>query len=172
MYQGAMRAAATALPTHRLLASVTNLSPAAAVDALRYGPGFVLYPSLLSPSALHRLRDVTYQLAANANANDERADATDATDDTSFATDTGHSNIYAVDETMEGEEVGAGRDGQRLWNLIAQDPHYHPLAAHPTITAIGDGLLGSDHCLGSFAANVLRPGDRGQQPHLDYPYWE
>ena len=38
--------------------------------------------------------------------------------------------------------------------------------------AIIEGILGDDFCLGSFAANYMQPGAVGQNPHIDYPYWD
>ena len=34
------------------------------------------------------------------------------------------------------------------------------------------GIIGDDFCLGSFAANYMQPGAVGQNPHIDYPYWD
>jgi ectoine hydroxylase-related dioxygenase (phytanoyl-CoA dioxygenase family) len=33
-------------------------------------------------------------------------------------------------------------------------------------------ILGRQFILGSFAANRLLPGAPGQEPHIDYPYWD
>ena len=33
-------------------------------------------------------------------------------------------------------------------------------------------ILGQDLMLSSFAANVLHPGAKAQEPHVDYPYWD
>ncbi len=33
-------------------------------------------------------------------------------------------------------------------------------------------MLGADFQLGSVAANTIFPGGTGQEPHVDYPYWD
>ena len=34
------------------------------------------------------------------------------------------------------------------------------------------GFLGQDFQLGSVASNTIFPGGAGQEPHIDYPYWD
>ena len=34
------------------------------------------------------------------------------------------------------------------------------------------GFLGQDFQLGSVASNTIFPGGSGQEPHIDYPYWD
>ena len=33
-------------------------------------------------------------------------------------------------------------------------------------------ILGDDMQLGSIASNTIFPGGSGQEPHIDYPYWD
>ena len=43
---------------------------------------------------------------------------------------------------------------------------------HPTILEINRRILGDDCQLGSIASNTIFPGGSGQEPHIDYPYWD
>ena len=43
---------------------------------------------------------------------------------------------------------------------------------HPTILEINRRILGDDCQLGSVASNTIFPGGSGQEPHIDYPYWD
>ncbi len=46
------------------------------------------------------------------------------------------------------------------------------MAAHPVIMDILRKFLGSEFIMGSIAANRILPGGLGQEPHVDYPYWD
>ncbi|CAH1780369.1 unnamed protein product [Owenia fusiformis] len=60
----------------------------------------------------------------------------------------------------------------RVWNLLNKGQIFEKIIQHPKILAILDPILGDDCQLGSVAANVLFPGGSGQEPHIDYPYWD
>ena len=49
---------------------------------------------------------------------------------------------------------------------------YEKMVQHPIILKIMRQILGDDAQLGSIASNTLFPGGSGQEPHLDYPYWD
>lgn len=61
---------------------------------------------------------------------------------------------------------------KRVWNLIDKGDVFVNMVQHPTITDIVGRFLGSEFCLGSIAANCILPGGPGQEPHVDYPYWD
>lgn len=72
---------------------------------------------------------------------------------------------------------GAEADGKlnlqrRVWNLLAKGEVFSEMAAHPTLMAILRKFLGSEFIMGSIAANRILPGGPGQEPHVDYPYWD
>jgi len=71
---------------------------------------------------------------------------------------------------------GAAADGivlqRRVWNLLNKGPVFSEMVQHPDVVAITSALLGSVFKLGSIAANRLLPGGPGQEPHIDYPYWD
>ena len=61
---------------------------------------------------------------------------------------------------------------RRVWNLLNKGQVFVDMVQHPTVCAITHALLGSAFKLGSVAANRLLAGGPGQQPHIDYPYWD
>ena len=46
------------------------------------------------------------------------------------------------------------------------------MVQHPTLLNITRSLIGDDMQLGSIASNTIFPGGSGQEPHIDYPYWD
>jgi ectoine hydroxylase-related dioxygenase (phytanoyl-CoA dioxygenase family) len=61
---------------------------------------------------------------------------------------------------------------RRVWNLLAKGRVFEDMVQHPEIVAIASAFLGTKFHLGSIAANRLLPGGPGQEPHIDYPYWD
>ncbi len=61
---------------------------------------------------------------------------------------------------------------RRVWNLLAKGEVFSTMAAHPVLMQILRKFLGSEFIMGSIAANRLLPGGPGQEPHVDYPYWD
>ncbi len=61
---------------------------------------------------------------------------------------------------------------RRVWNLLAKGEVFSRMAAHPVLMAILRRFLGSEFIMGSIAANRILPGGPGQEPHVDYPYWD
>lgn len=61
---------------------------------------------------------------------------------------------------------------RRVWNLLAKGEVFSRMAAHPVIMAILRRFLGTEFIMGSIAANRILPGGPGQEPHVDYPYWD
>ncbi len=61
---------------------------------------------------------------------------------------------------------------RRVWNLLAKGDVFADMAAHPVMMNILRKFLGSEFTMGSIAANRLLPGGPGQEPHVDYPYWD
>jgi ectoine hydroxylase-related dioxygenase (phytanoyl-CoA dioxygenase family) len=61
---------------------------------------------------------------------------------------------------------------RRVWNLLAKGEVFSRMAAHPTLMTILRQFLGSEFIMGSIAANRILPGGPGQEPHVDYPYWD
>lgn len=61
---------------------------------------------------------------------------------------------------------------RRVWNLLAKGEVFARMAAHPAMMVILRKFLGSEFIMGSIAANRILPGGPGQEPHVDYPYWD
>ncbi len=61
---------------------------------------------------------------------------------------------------------------RRVWNLLNKGDVFVDMVQHPVVVEITDVILGNAFRLGSIAANRLLPGGPGQEPHIDYPYWD
>lgn len=61
---------------------------------------------------------------------------------------------------------------RRVWNLLNKGDIFTVFATHPIVMDVFSKILGKQFILGSFAANRLLPGAPGQEPHVDYPYWD
>ena len=60
----------------------------------------------------------------------------------------------------------------RVWNLLNKGQIFEKMVQHPTVMNIIRNILGDDMQLGSIASNTIFPGGSGQEPHIDYPYWD
>ncbi|WP_299935084.1 phytanoyl-CoA dioxygenase family protein [uncultured Pelagimonas sp.] len=70
------------------------------------------------------------------------------------------------------EETGQLKLQRRVWNLLAKGEVFSRMAAHPVLMDILRAFLGTEFIMGSIAANRILPGGPGQEPHVDYPYWD
>ena len=69
-------------------------------------------------------------------------------------------------------EDGALNLQRRIWNLLAKGEVFSQMAAHPVLMQILRKFLGTEFIMGSIAGNRILPGGPGQEPHVDYPYWD
>jgi ectoine hydroxylase-related dioxygenase (phytanoyl-CoA dioxygenase family) len=86
-----------------------------------------------------------------------------------------HSESEAPKAThFQGDASRQGRlDLQRrVWNLLAKGGIFARMSTHPVLMDILRGFLGDGFIMGSIAANRILPGGPGQEPHIDYPYWD
>jgi ectoine hydroxylase-related dioxygenase (phytanoyl-CoA dioxygenase family) len=86
-----------------------------------------------------------------------------------------HSNAEAVKVThFQGTAADEGTLNlqRRVWNLLAKGEVYSRMAEEPTVMKILSRFLGSEFIMGSIAANRILPGGPGQEPHVDFPYWD
>lgn len=127
------------------------------------GPGYALYTNLYSEDWISKVRDQVYGLAQ-----------TEARKTHEISDETGHNNIYTVGKrsTAGDDSNGERKDGIRVWNLLNKGQEFESLVQEPKVMDVCDRILGQDHCIGSYAANVMHPGTTRQLPHLDYPYWD
>ena len=61
---------------------------------------------------------------------------------------------------------------RRVWNLLNKGQIFIDMVQHHAVMEIFAKILGKKFILGSYAANRLLPGAPGQEPHVDYPYWD
>ena len=61
---------------------------------------------------------------------------------------------------------------RRVWNLLSKGKVFTTIAENPVLTDVMRHFLGSEFIMGSIAANRILPGGPGQEPHIDYPYWD
>ena len=75
---------------------------------------------------------------------------------------------------FQGDAERSGRINlqRRVWNLLAKGEIFSHMAAHPAIMKVMRAFIGSEFIMGSIAANRILPGGPGQEPHIDYPYWD
>jgi len=72
----------------------------------------------------------------------------------------------------DAERTGRINLQRRVWNLLAKGDVFSRMAAHPAIMKVMRAFIGSEFIMGSIAANRILPGGPGQEPHIDYPYWD
>jgi ectoine hydroxylase-related dioxygenase (phytanoyl-CoA dioxygenase family) len=61
---------------------------------------------------------------------------------------------------------------RRVWNLLDKGEVFERMVQHPVVMRIVGAFLGDAFIMGSVAANRILPGGPGQEPHIDYPYWD
>jgi ectoine hydroxylase-related dioxygenase (phytanoyl-CoA dioxygenase family) len=67
------------------------------------------------------------------------------------------------------DQVGLQR---RVWNLLDKGEVFERMVQHPAVMRIVGAFLGEAFIMGSVAANRICAGGPGQEPHIDYPYWD
>jgi hypothetical protein len=81
--------------------------------------------------------------------------------------------LVRTEEQRATHFTAAGMDKQkRVWNVQNKGDMFMAMLQHPFVMAVAERYLGDDFALGSIATNTLLPGATGQEPHLDYPYWD
>ena len=115
-----------------------------AIDSLINGPGYFLVPSVFI--------------------SDEVAEARAIIDH--------HSQDAQAATHFHGEHQDKIHLQRRVWNLLNKGDIFCRMIQHPLVMEVFSTILGKNFILGSFAANRLLPGAPGQEPHVDYPYWD
>ena len=122
-------------------------TPELAVDALMNGPGAICVRGLFSAAQIDEARRIVMAQS------DDRAQ-----------TVTHFQGQAAQDDTLHLQ--------RRVWNLLAKGDVFSQMAEQESIVAAMRRFLGDDFIMGSIAANRILPGGPGQEPHIDYPYWD
>ena len=130
--------------TAMLTMTVDDFSAEKLVDELLDGGGAVRLAGLYSAEQVQAARDVI-----------EAATADDALTGSHFNQD----------------ETGA-RLQRRLWNLFVAGDVFCEMIEHPVLVESMQAMLGSEFIVGSYCASRTMPGYGGQEPHIDYPYWD
>ncbi|XP_064623535.1 uncharacterized protein Mb3657-like [Lineus longissimus] len=115
------------------------------VKEVTEGQGYLLLPQVFSPEDIAHARDVIYYLIKTEG---QRA-----------------THFQGSDESRHDLQA-------RTWNLLNKGMIFEKMVQHRKILAIVERILGDDLQLGSIASNTLFPGASGQEPHIDYPYWD
>ncbi|MBL6625531.1 MAG: phytanoyl-CoA dioxygenase family protein [Alphaproteobacteria bacterium] len=115
-----------------------------AVEALLNGPGYYLAESVFTADEV---------AAANRIIN-------------------AHSDVAQAATHFHGEHADKIHLQRRVWNLLNKGKVFVDMVQHPLVMKVFGKILGRQFILGSFAANRLLPGAPGQEPHIDYPYWD
>jgi len=83
-----------------------------------------------------------------------------------------HSDVAQAATHFHGEHADKIHLQRRVWNLLNKGQVFVDMVQHPLVMKVFGKILGRQFILGSFAANRLLPGAPGQEPHIDYPYWD
>lgn len=119
----------------------------AVVEELLEGAGAVRFPQAFPPAKVREVRDRVIELS-------ER----EAPKVTHFQS--------------AGNDSEQLRLQRRVWNLLAKGPIFSEMAQHPAVMKVLARFLGDEFIMGSICASRLLPGCKGQEPHIDYPYWD
>lgn len=87
---------------------------------------------------------------------------------------------FIDDATADADDTGShfnkGEDDallqRRVWNLLPRRKIFVDMIEHSSIIDSMKAFLGTDFILGSYCASRTMPGFGGQEPHIDYPYWD
>lgn len=126
---------------------LASFTPELAVDALLNGPGALCVRGLFSAAQIDEARRIVMAHS------DDRAQ-----------TVTHFHGQAAQDEKLHLQ--------RRVWNLLAKGDVFSQMAEEQRFVAAMRAFLGDDFIMGSIAANRILPGGPGQEPHIDYPYWD
>ena len=124
--------------------SQESFDPADVVEELLDGSGAVRFPQLFNAAQVEKAREIILR-------------------ETSEHQVTGsHFNQDSEDAKLQ----------RRVWNLLNKGDIFVEMVQHPAMIASMRAFLGSDFIMGSICASRTMPGFQGQEPHIDYPYWD
>ncbi|MDH3229244.1 MAG: phytanoyl-CoA dioxygenase family protein [Alphaproteobacteria bacterium] len=127
--------------------SADTADPVAISDELLHGKGAVLISGLFTPDQIAEARAIVME----------------------YSESEGEKVTH-----FQGKAEAEGRVAlqRRVWNLLPKGEVFSQMAAHPVLMKVLRRFLGSEFTMGSIAANRILPGGPGQEPHVDYPYWD
>ncbi|MDH3294817.1 MAG: phytanoyl-CoA dioxygenase family protein [Acidimicrobiia bacterium] len=124
--------------------TIDDFDAAAVVDELLDGGGAIRFPGLFTDDQVGRARAVVESKTSDA--------------------------AFTGSHFNQGEDDA--RLQRRVWNLFAHGEVFGELITQPVIIESMRAFLGSDFIVGSYCASRTMPGFGGQEPHIDYPYWD
>ncbi len=122
-----------------------NPTTEAFVTELLTGKGYVVLPQLFDPASIREAREIVMR---HSESDDQKV-----------------THFHGAHEN----EISLQR---RVWNLLNKGDVFVDMVQHPRLIELVGAFLGDEFCLGSIAANRILPGGPGQEPHVDYPYWD
>jgi ectoine hydroxylase-related dioxygenase (phytanoyl-CoA dioxygenase family) len=121
-----------------------NFDADAVAEELLHGAGAVCLPGLLTADQVARARAVI--------------------------------EAETADHTLTGSHFNKDEEDaklqRRVWNLLARGKVFSEMLEHPHLVAAMEAFLGREFIMGSICASRTMPGFGGQEPHVDYPYWD
>jgi ectoine hydroxylase-related dioxygenase (phytanoyl-CoA dioxygenase family) len=126
---------------------VGAVTPEGVVEALLRGPGAVRILGVFSAAQVAQARRVVME----------------------HSQDRAQTVTHFQGQAAEDQRLHLQR---RVWNLLAKGDVFSEMAEQPAIVAAMRLFLGDDFIMGSIAANRILPDGPGQEPHIDYPYWD
>lgn len=122
----------------------SEFTPDAVVTELLDGSGVVRFPGLYADEQVAEARSIIDDL-------------------------TGDEAITGSHFNQDDEDALLQR---RVWNLFGRGQVFLDMIQHPVIVESMRAFLGTDFIVGSYCASRTMPGFKGQEPHIDYPYWD
>ena len=117
------------------------------LDELLVGSGVVIFRDVYPVDQINEAREIVNKFADNQEQKETHFNA-------------------------EAEATGTIHLQQRVWNLFDKEKVFSDLITHNTIFDLMTKFLGTEFICGSYCASRLLPGAAGQEPHIDYPYWD
>jgi ectoine hydroxylase-related dioxygenase (phytanoyl-CoA dioxygenase family) len=127
-----------------LTVTVEDFSPEAVVEELLDGDGAIRVPGVYTADQVARAKAIVEAATAD----------------------------HALTGSHFNQDEAGARLQRRVWNLFAVDPVFCDMIEHHVVVDSMRALLGSDFVVGSYCASRTMPGYAGQEPHIDYPYWD
>lgn len=121
-----------------------TFAPQSVAEELLDGSGVVSLPGLFTPAQVDEAREIILAETADHNVTGS------------------HFNKDEEDAKLQ----------RRVWNLIGKGQVFNDMVLHPQIITSMQAFLGTEFVLGSICASRTMPGFGGQEPHIDYPYWD
>ena len=117
--------------------------------SLLQGSGWIVLKSMYSAEDVKLAKDIVYQYNKADNITMDRNE----------------------DARHKSRDEAHNKYNGLVWALFNKGRIFEKMAQHPVILNISNVILGESSIISSYAANTVLPGQGGQLPHLDYPYY-